>query len=71
MPHRLDSLDGQVALITGGAGGLGSEAALWLAAAGAQVVVADVSAAVARAGRGQARRDARRTRRAFTTPCST
>ena len=45
MPHRLDSLDGQVALITGGAGGLGSEAALWLAAAGAQVVVADVSAA--------------------------
>jgi 3-oxoacyl-[acyl-carrier protein] reductase len=44
MPHRLGSLDGQVALITGGAGGLGSEAALWLAAAGAQVVVADVSA---------------------------
>jgi 3-oxoacyl-[acyl-carrier protein] reductase len=45
MPHRLDGLDGQVALITGGAGGLGSEAALWLAAAGAQVVIADVSAA--------------------------
>src|SRR5260370_4676375 len=45
MPHRLGSLDGQVALITGGVGGLGSEAALWLAAAGAQVVVADVSAA--------------------------
>src|ERR1700722_11186864 len=45
MPHRLDSLDGQVALITGGAGGLGREAASWLAAAGAQVVIADVSAA--------------------------
>lgn len=45
MPHRLDSLDGQVALVTGGAGGLGSEAALWLAAAGAQVVIADVDAA--------------------------
>ena len=45
MPHRLDSLDGQVALITGGAGGLGREAALWLAVAGAQVVIADVSAA--------------------------
>jgi 3-oxoacyl-[acyl-carrier protein] reductase len=45
MPHRLGSLDGQVALITGGAGGLGSEAALWLAMAGAQVVIADVNAA--------------------------
>jgi 3-oxoacyl-[acyl-carrier protein] reductase len=45
MPHRLGTLDGQVALITGGAGGLGSEASLWLAAAGAQVVIADVSAA--------------------------
>ena len=45
MPHRLASLDGQVALITGGAGGLGSEAALWLAEAGAQVVIADVNAA--------------------------
>src|SRR5260370_24311171 len=45
MPHRLDSLDGQVALITGGAGGLGSEAALWLAVAGAQVVITDVNAA--------------------------
>jgi 3-oxoacyl-[acyl-carrier protein] reductase len=44
MPHRLESLGGQVALITGGAGGLGSEAALWLAAAGAQVVIADVDA---------------------------
>ena len=45
MPHRLDDLDGQVALVTGGAGGLGREAAAWLAAAGARVVVADVSAA--------------------------
>ena len=45
MPYQLDSLDGQVALITGGAGGLGREAASWLAAAGAQVVIADVSAA--------------------------
>ena len=44
MPRRLDGLDGQVALITGGAGGLGTEAASWLAAAGAQVVIADVSA---------------------------
>jgi 3-oxoacyl-[acyl-carrier protein] reductase len=45
MPYSFGSLDGQVALITGGAGGLGTEAALWLAVAGAQVVVADVSAA--------------------------
>ena len=44
MPYRLDDLDGQVALVTGGAGGLGREAAAWLAAAGARVVVADVSA---------------------------
>jgi 3-oxoacyl-[acyl-carrier protein] reductase len=44
MTYQLDSLDGQVALITGGAGGLGREAASWLAAAGAQVVIADVSA---------------------------
>jgi len=45
MSETLGSLDGQVALITGGAGGLGSEAALWLAVAGAQVVIADVDAA--------------------------
>ena len=45
MSYRLDDLDGQVALVTGGAGGLGREAAAWLAAAGARVVVADVSAA--------------------------
>jgi 3-oxoacyl-[acyl-carrier protein] reductase len=45
MPNRFDGLDGQVALVTGGAGGLGREAAAWLAAAGARVVVADVSAA--------------------------
>jgi 3-oxoacyl-[acyl-carrier protein] reductase len=42
---RLYGLDGQVALVTGGAGGLGTEAAAWLAAAGARVVVADVSKA--------------------------
>jgi 3-oxoacyl-[acyl-carrier protein] reductase len=45
MPSSFGSLNGQVALITGGAGGLGREAALWLAVAGAQVVVADVNAA--------------------------
>ena len=45
MPSSFGSLTGQVALITGGAGGLGRVAALWLAVAGAQVVVADVSAA--------------------------
>jgi 3-oxoacyl-[acyl-carrier protein] reductase len=51
MPNGLDGrdrpygLDGQVALVTGGAGGLGSEAAAWLATAGARVVVADVSKA--------------------------
>ena len=43
MPNRLADLDGQVALVTGGAGGLGREAAAELAAAGARVVVADVS----------------------------
>jgi 3-oxoacyl-[acyl-carrier protein] reductase len=45
MAYRLDDLSGQVALITGGGGGLGREAAAWLAAAGAHVVVADVSEA--------------------------
>jgi len=45
MPYSFGSLNGQVALITGGAGGLGREAALWLAVAGAQVVVTDVNAA--------------------------
>jgi 3-oxoacyl-[acyl-carrier protein] reductase len=45
MLNRLDELDGQVALVTGGAGGLGRESAAQLAAAGARVVVADVSAA--------------------------
>jgi 3-oxoacyl-[acyl-carrier protein] reductase len=38
-------LAAQVALITGGAGGLGSESARWLAHAGALVVLADVDAA--------------------------
>lgn len=37
-------LHGHVALITGGAGGLGSASARWLAAAGAHVVVADLDA---------------------------
>jgi 3-oxoacyl-[acyl-carrier protein] reductase len=51
MAYRLDDLSGQVALITGGGGGLGREAAAWLAAAGAHVVVADVSeASLKRAG---------------------
>ena len=44
MSHSPSDLRGQVALITGGAGGLGSETARWLAAAGAQVVLADVNA---------------------------
>jgi 3-oxoacyl-[acyl-carrier protein] reductase len=44
------NLASQVALVTGGAGGLGSESARWLAHAGAQVVLADVdSAALERA----------------------
>jgi 3-oxoacyl-[acyl-carrier protein] reductase len=45
MTYALSDLSGQVALITGGAGGLGSESAIWLAAAGARVVLADVDAA--------------------------
>ena len=43
------TLDGQVALITGGAGGLGSAAGRWLAAAGATVVLADLAGESARA----------------------
>src|SRR6201996_5827603 len=50
MADGLDGLDGQVALITGGAGGLGREAARWLAAAGAHVIVADVSEASPKKG---------------------
>lgn len=42
-------LNGHVALITGGAGGLGSASAQWLATAGAHVVVADLDAAAATA----------------------
>jgi 3-oxoacyl-[acyl-carrier protein] reductase len=45
MSHSFGNLEGQVALITGGAGGLGSESAQWIAAAGAQVVIADVDRA--------------------------
>jgi 3-oxoacyl-[acyl-carrier protein] reductase len=44
MGYSFGDFSGHVALITGGAGGLGSEAGLWLAAAGAQVVLADVDA---------------------------
>jgi NAD(P)-dependent dehydrogenase (short-subunit alcohol dehydrogenase family) len=44
-----EKLDGKVALVTGGAGGLGAATCDALAAAGAQVVVADVDA-----GRGEA-----------------
>jgi 3-oxoacyl-[acyl-carrier protein] reductase len=42
MSHRISDLSGQVALVTGGAGGLGREFASWLAAAGAQVEIADI-----------------------------
>jgi 3-oxoacyl-[acyl-carrier protein] reductase len=42
MSHRISDLSGQVALVTGGAGGLGREFASWLAVAGAQVVIADI-----------------------------
>jgi 3-oxoacyl-[acyl-carrier protein] reductase len=42
MSHRISDLNGQVALVTGGAGGLGREFASWLAVAGAQVVIADI-----------------------------
>src|ERR1700748_2925913 len=45
MPSSFGSLTGQVALITGGAGGLGRERALCVAVGGARVVVADASAA--------------------------
>jgi 3-oxoacyl-[acyl-carrier protein] reductase len=44
-----NSLEGQVALITGGAGGLGSAAGAWLAAEGAHVVLADLNADPAQA----------------------
>ena len=42
MSHRISDLSGQVALVTGGAGGLGREFATWLAVAGAQVVIGDI-----------------------------
>ena len=55
MSHRISDLSGQVALVTGGAGGLGREFASWLAVAGAQVVIADIDAvALERASAGVA-----------------
>jgi NAD(P)-dependent dehydrogenase (short-subunit alcohol dehydrogenase family) len=48
-PARLLRLDGEVALVTGGAGGIGAAAAALLAAAGAAVIVADRDGAAARA----------------------
>jgi 3-oxoacyl-[acyl-carrier protein] reductase len=42
MQQTQATLTDQVALITGGAGGLGSEVGQWLAVAGAQVVLADL-----------------------------
>jgi 3-oxoacyl-[acyl-carrier protein] reductase len=44
MAYGISDLRGQVALVTGGAGGLGREFASWLAVAGAQVVIADIDA---------------------------
>jgi NAD(P)-dependent dehydrogenase (short-subunit alcohol dehydrogenase family) len=48
-PARMLRLDGQVALVTGGAGGIGAAASALLAAAGAVVVVADRDGAAAQA----------------------
>jgi NAD(P)-dependent dehydrogenase (short-subunit alcohol dehydrogenase family) len=48
-PARLLRLDGEVALVTGGAGGIGAAASALLAAAGAVVVVADRDGAAAQA----------------------
>ena len=45
----MSTLEGKVALVTGGAGGLGSATARALAASGATVVVADVNEAAGRA----------------------
>ncbi len=44
-----NQLADHVALVTGGAGGLGSRAATWLAEAGAHVVIADINAEAAAA----------------------
>jgi NAD(P)-dependent dehydrogenase (short-subunit alcohol dehydrogenase family) len=45
----MDSLDGKVAVITGGASGIGRASALSLARRGARVVVADINVAAAKA----------------------
>ncbi len=45
MVEGLKTLDGKVALVTGGAGGIGRAGALAFAAAGASVMVADINAA--------------------------
>jgi 3-oxoacyl-[acyl-carrier protein] reductase len=42
MAQNTDELRGQVALITGGAGGLGQNSALWLGRRGAHVILADL-----------------------------
>ena len=51
------TLEGHVALITGGAGGLGTAAGAWLAAAGATVVLADLAAEPAHAAAEKLRAD--------------
>jgi 3-oxoacyl-[acyl-carrier protein] reductase len=53
------SLEGRVALITGGAGGLGSAAGAWLAAEGATVVLADLAAEAAEAAAEKLHADGR------------
>ena len=51
-PAKLFSLQGRVALITGGAGGIASGLSRGFAAAGARLILADRSDAVAKRGSG-------------------